>query len=321
MERNECCLFEKKYGFTKKQKSIQMCLFAIIIIGSIPELAKTDIYEMCITNIVLNIISTIMSYLAFMGIFQEAYIAMMCSAVYVLSVYRIYLLYIVNDREAGIFMMILPLIAYCIYRWKIWWREQRYLLLSIFFVGLAGLAVWYMIPIYQTYISGEFVPKYMQQTGLTVAHLLFHFWKHGEISVRDKMTVTDSFPLGVGFVFILALFIFYVLWYSGELKAHYYMGKICAVFGSIFLILSLNFFPWNYLQKQWNIISYILNRLQSLDRLLTIGVACVTIVFGYCLVWLKKQNGNWRYYLGIICGFISITTSSMYLIDFICAHR
>lgn len=321
MKEKRHCSLKREFGFTREQKSTQVCIFAIAVLASVPELMQMGLHEVGIINIVLNIMSSIIAYIVFREIFQEKYIALMCSALYVLSVYRIYLLYIADAREAVIFMMLLPLLVYGAYNINAWRKEHNYLPIIICIIGIIGLVIWYCAPIYNAYMNGEMQSKYMQQTGVTVAHLLFHFWEDGEVTVWDKVTVTNSFPLGVGFVLVLSLFIFLALWYSGELKENYCMGKVCAVTGSVFLILSLNVFPWNNLQKKWNIISYILNRLQSLDRLLTIAIVFVTIVYGYCLVWLKNQKGNWLYYLGIICGFISITTSSMYLIDFICAGR
>ena len=312
---------KREFGFTREQKSTQVCIFAIALLASVPEFMQMGLQEVGIINIVLNVMSGIIAYIVFREIFQEKYIALMCSALYVLSVYRTYLLYIADAREAVIFMMLLPLLVYGAYNINAWRKEHNYLPIIICIIGIIGLVIWYCAPIYNAYMNGEMQPKYMQQTGVTVAHLLFHFWERGEVTVWDKVTVTDSLPLGIGFVYILSLFLFGVLWYSGKLNKCYYSGKICAVIGSIFLMLSLNVFPWNYLQKKFSISSYFLYRMQSLDRFLMIAVVLLTVVFGYCLIWLKSQKGNWLYYLGIICGFISITTSSMYLVDFICAIK
>ena len=312
---------KREFGFTREQKSTQVCISAIAVLASVPELMQMGLHEVGIINIVLNVMSSIIAYIVFREIFQEKYIALMCSALYVLSVYRIYLLYMADAREAVIFMMLLPLLVYGAYNVNTWRKERKYLPIIICMIGIVGLVIWYCAPIYNAYMNGEMQPKYMQQTGVTVAHLLFHFWERGEVTVWDKVTVTNSLPLGVGFVNMLSLFMFGVLWYSGKLNKHYQKGKICAAIGSIFMVLSLNMFPWNYLQKRFGVISYFLSRMESIDRLLTISVALLTIVFGYCLLWLKSQKGNWLYYLGIICGFVSITTSSMYLVDFICTFK
>ena len=83
------------------------------------------------------------------------------------------------------------------------------------------------------------------------------------------------------------------------------------------MLMSLNIFPWDRIQRMNSITASLVSSLQFPNRFLGWGTVFLVAVCG-CLLWyFGKVGQKWNYYIGIICILLGVTTSGMYLLDYV----
>ncbi|MBQ7955107.1 MAG: hypothetical protein IJ282_05105 [Lachnospiraceae bacterium] len=184
----------------------------------------------------------------------------------------------------------------------------------------------YILPFWDNFFERNLQAYYLpagtiQDKGLYFPQLVFHWWKNGDNGLFGDAGMQSSQPVGVGLVLALSFAAFCILWYAGELrdkeKSVLSLGKTAAVFGGLLMFMSMNIFPWDSLQHLSGLTTVVISAVQFPGRFLGWGILWLVILAG-CLLWFfKEKAAKWYYYVSVVIVMISITTSSMYLLDFI----
>ncbi len=192
----------------------------------------------------------------------------------------------------------------------------------------AGFAIltslWFLVPFLDYYLTQDVHIRHVsartiQESGLTWAHLLFHFWTTGDHTPSAGMGVQYSHPVGIGLVLIVALVVFVALWFSGlkdEKRERLSFVKWIAVIGVVLLCMSTNVFPWDKIQSIHPVAASLVSSLQFPNRFLGWGTTCLVLVFGYCL-WYFVGNNRKAYQIMAVVAVAGVVTSGMYLLDYV----
>ena len=213
--------------------------------------------------------------------------------------------------------------------------------------ALSALAMscWYLVPFLDYYMNEDMHIRHVsartiQNRGLYLPQLLFHWWKLGDNAVSGDMGMVESHAMGVGLILAVAFCVFCILWFSGKLRKEsvceitetdtkettYFMkivsaGKLSCIVGGMLMLMSLNVFPWDWIQNINSVTASLVSSLQFPNRFLGWGTVFLVVVSG-CLLWyFKKSDKKWCFYISVICVLIGITTSSLYLLDYVCRDK
>lgn len=325
--------------------------------------------------IALNIATVWIAYYCFSRIFKNSYIGLMCSALYSLSIFRIYKLVITAATGEGSAVTFMPLILYGYFRvftedpkdkkYRTTWMPLAFgyagliqthvltceitvfltVVMCIVFVKKifhketflelckgAGAAVilslWFLIPFLDYFFREDLHVRHVgarriQNAGLYPAQLAFHYWKIGSNSIGGEWGMKDSYPMGIGLVLVIAFVVFAILWFSGKWrgkeKSIALVGKASVVFGGMLMLMSLEAFPWDKIQSLNGVFEALVGSLEFPHRFLGWATVFLVCAFGCCLWYLleQKENGKGSYYVGIVVALTGITTSSMFLLDYV----
>lgn len=198
--------------------------------------------------------------------------------------------------------------------------------------GAVLLSLWYLVPFLDYYLNEDLHIKHVsartiQDRGLYFPQLFFHFWKSGGNALLGEEGMRYSNPMGVGFVLGLGFIAFGVMWGNRYLRKCsksnknerniQTLGKVSFVLGGMLMIMSLNIFPWDMLQNLHPIAASLVSSIQFPNRFLGWATAFLVTLFGCCLSEFRCCGDKWKFYTGVICALIGITTSSMYLQDYV----
>ena len=324
----------------------------------------------------LNIATAWISYYCFGKIFKNRNIGLVCSALYTLSIFRIYKLLITSAVGEGSAVTFMPLVIYGLYR--IFTEEQEkpeyrtcWVPLMLGYTGLIQthvlsceitaivtivfcilhvrkflsskvwmefvkaatctvmLCLWYLVPFLDYYLTQDVHIKHVsgrtiQESGLTLAHLAFHFWRDGSNTPSAGMGMQYSHPVGIGLVLIVALCLYLIMWFGGIFEKNkterVAFTQKTALVGILLLCMSTNMFPWDKIQSMNSIFASLVSSLQFPNRFLGWGTVCLVLIFGFCLYYFQLHDKK-AYWVMIAVMFVGITTSSMYLLDYVKANQ
>lgn len=285
-----------KDGLSACRLSVGLFLYfpAMLRLLGFPLTASYNIY--CLA---LNLATAWISYFSFHHIFKNHWRGILCSALYTLSVYRMYALLVRSDACTVIGITFIPLTMYGIYRaFTENPRERKYRTAWI------AIVIGLLLPLLD-YFGAR--PGDMESMAggavrdgrIYFAQLAFHFWGGGEAALGEGERLR---PMGIGLVLVLGLGLFLILWFSGRLRGgkrrEQALAKGTALIGAALLFLGMRF-P---------------------DRFLGWGTGCMVYVFGYCLDALVEEHRK-GYLILLAAAFLGITTSDIYLLDHINAER
>jgi hypothetical protein len=128
-----------------------------------------------------------------------------------------------------------------------------------------------------------------------------------------------SHALGVGMVLIIGFAALFFLWFSGKWKmdsaSPIALGKFSFIVSGALMLMCLSVFPWDAIQKLGGPIASLISSLQFTNRFLGWTTLFLVAIYGCCLWFFHVKKQKWYYYLGIVLAFVSVTTSSLYLLD------
>ena len=227
---------------------------------------------------------------------------------------------IIQSHTLSCLMMGGMALLLCILYMKKVCRMQTFLVLCK--TGLFTLLInaWFLVPFLDYYITGDFVVNHLggvsvQARGVYLVHYLFAFFRDGISSNTDNMGMQQTESLGVGFAVTVCLFVYLWIVFTGrykekeQTKIQEYGSKI-ALIGGIVMILSTNFFPWDYLQHSNRIFSALISSLQFPMRLLTVTSLCFAFVAGLVVWQIHKweKPAVFRIFVIGIMGIAILTT-------------
>lgn len=309
--------------------------------------------------IALNIATVLIAYYSFSRIFRDKYIGVVGSALYTLSVFRIFKLVISSAVGEGSAVTFMPLVIYGFWRvfagdkydkayrnsWvpltigyagllqthvlsceitafltiivclvfikKIFCRETFWELCKGA-MGALVLSLWFLVPFLDYYLREDLHIKHVwartiQERGLYPTQLMFNWWSFG-----------DNYA-GVGFILMLGFLVFGVLWFSGRLvnlnPSVRKLGKTAWLLGGLLMLMSLEIFPWDAIQRTGHLAASLVSSLQFPNRFLGWGCAFLVLLCCLCLLYFKERKQKVLYFAGLLCVLAGIFTSGMYLDD------
>lgn len=319
----------------------------------------------------LNIATALIAYYSFSRIFRDKYIGLAGSALYTLSVFRLYKLMsmaTVGECSAIIF---LPLLVYGF--WRVFTQDRKdksyrtcWISLAFGYAGLfqthvlsceitalltvvlcvvmlkrvfrretfwelckgaAGalvMSAWFLVPFLDYYVREDMHIKHVwartiQERGIYPAQLLFHWWRFGGNAIIGESGMVHSQAMGVGFVPMLGLFVFVILWFGGRLARRedpvWKLGRISVVLGGMLLVMSQDFFPWDAIQNSSRLAASLVSSLQFPNRFLGWGSAFLVVLCCCCLYYFKENENRLLWAVGILCAAAAVASSSMYLTE------
>lgn len=214
-------------------------------------------------------------------------------------------------------------ILLCLVMWKKVLRKQTFWALAKTVIWSVLICSWFLIPFLDYMITGDFVihnvsARTIQMRGVYIAHLFtaIPFFGHNTIFFDNGMFETA--PVGVGFTLMLVLFFWLYLWFVGKgtelengllKKQEVILGKIVAIFAIIAMIMSLNLFPWDWIQSKHSILTTLVSSLQFPTRLFTIAsILLVTLAGVVCKYIISSGKELWKTVLVLVmCGLTIIT--------------
>lgn len=324
--------------------------------------------------ILLNFATAWIAFYCFYRILGKWWNGVICSALYTLSVFRIYKLLVTSAVGEGSALTFLPLVFYGLYRiFVVDPREAKYKTSWVpLMLGMAGLiqthvltceitalvvllfcivnvrkvfqkntilelmkgavsaaavSMWFLVPFIDYYLTQDVHIKHVsartiQDRGLYLAHLAFHFWSVGENTPMGDNGMQHSHPVGIGAMLIVGLVFFLILWFSGKLQGRRAsFAKKTAFISIILLIMSLSMFPWDRIQNMNRIFAALVSSIQFPNRFLGWGTICLVFLFGYCLCCLTEWGNKKGLWILTAAALIGITTSDMFLLDYTNAGR
>ena len=196
-----------------------------------------------------------------------------------------------------------------------------------------GLSLWFLVPFLDYYLTTNVHIKNLsartiQRTGMTPAHLAFHFWRNGIYTPNGETGVYQTHPVGVGLVLIVGLGLFGALVFGGALRGMNHdadndvnrnisrLAVVSALLGGLLLFMSTNVFPWDAVSGLSSLTATLVSSLEFTHRVLGWGTLFLVTVCGFCL-WYLRREGRWHYLTAAAVIIGCVITSSLYLLDFV----
>ena len=281
--------------------------------------------------VMINAATAFGSYAAFRKIFQEDYIGLLGSALYTMSIYRVFLLY--SEAELGEVLALIFLPFVLAGTCMVFYKEQKerrfgWIWLSL---GLSGMlrshilsfgivviflivfaviqfkmlketAVWrqiglsaaavlflncnYFYAALQYVRIGGFVINPVsgvpiQNKGVQIIQLFMGFYQAGGNREFGAGGVDNAVPVGLGIVFLLAVFVFcYFLFVYGEdfEKEEKSKGAIALGMGLFACVLATLCFPWDSVLKWSGLTSSLVSMIQAPWHFLQTALLAFTVL-------------------------------------------
>lgn len=333
-------------GRVRFNRQIWFFLVLTTVAASVPWLGTFRVRSLA--YILLNLFTAVSAFGCFAHLYEEEAIALLCAAMYTLSVYRIYILTAGGAPAEGIVLAILPWVL-CSWH-RVCAAEKRGGAL-----GRAGLVtlgaglIWYLSAFADVLLQGatDWHQMYLdtiQEKGLSFAHLWFQFWKGGSGIPQAMGDMRDTVSVGIGFVPMLGVCLFGALWFGNHLEQEHCKPNpakqnpteqnpperadlkrsgslssltkwvfVCAV---ITMAMSLHVFPWERLQSMSGLLFKLIGAIRFPYRFLGWGTLFAVEIFGYCL-WLFRRVQRQVYEAIFGVGVVGLLTGGIYLMNVI----
>lgn len=190
-------------------------------------------------------------------------------------------------------------------------------------LGALGLSLWFLVPFLDFYLTQNVHIKNLsartiQQTGLSLVHHTFQFWREGIYTPNGETGAYMTYPVGVGFILILGLCVFFALWLEGglrrEAKGLSGLAAVSAAAGILLLFMSTRLFPWDYIGSICPLTATLVSSLEFTHRVLGWGTLFLVTVCGFCLAYFKK-NARYCYLAAAGVTAACVVISGSYLMD------
>lgn len=157
----------------------------------------------------------------------------------------------------------------------------------------------------------------IQKRGLTLVHLLIHFWSAGTNLPEYGDGLNGSVPLGVGFLLMACGGVTAILWFNGKLngsdRPQNRFSRVLLVIGAIFLVMTQEYFPWDHIWMLNSLTHVLVGAIRDPARFLGWGTVCLVTSGGCCLMYWRERESRRR--LLTVLLVVGIATSGLYLTE------
>lgn len=220
-------------------------------------------------------------------------------------------------------------ILLCLILWKKVFRKETFLVLAKTVIWSTLICAWFIIPFLDYMVTGDFViqnvsARTIQERGLYIAHLFTATPFYGGNTQFQYTGMVGTAAVGVGFALLVILLVWMYLWIAENrdgwekslTTGERGLGKIAAVFSIVAMIMSLNLFPWDWIQSKHSVLATLVSSLQFPTRVLTIAsVLLVTLAGVVCKYVMSLEKEVWKHlFVGGVC-ILTVMTSLFTLND------
>lgn len=165
------------------------------------------------------------------------------------------------------------------------------------------LSLYFLVPFFDYYMNcyvniNNTVnnTQMIQNAGVYLAQY-FLFWH--TVFGQNTSAVADRFQMTPGFILMMVLVIAFIIWYRGKATSKV---KILTVFSAIFLFVSSNIFPWDFIAEH-SVIGNFLAQVQFPWRYLSIAIVFLTMLLGELLDLMPESlwNVSGELFKSILC--------------------
>lgn len=219
-------------------------------------------------------------------------------------------------------------ILLCLVLWKRVLRKETFAVLAKTVIWSALICAWFLVPFLDYMITGDFVihnvsARTIQERGLYIAHLFMTTPFYGGNTIFQHEGMVSTAAVGIGFALLVVLLIWLYLWFTEGCAVRkqlsmgeFGFGKIASIFAVLAMIMSLNIFPWDWIQSKHSILATLVSSLQFPTRVLTIASVLLVALAGVvCKYIMALEKSEWKHYFaGGLC-VLTIITSMLTLSD------
>ena len=209
-------------------------------------------------------------------------------------------------------------ILLCLILWKKVLRKETFLVLAKTVIWSTLICAWFIIPFLDYMVTGDFVIQHVsertiQERGLYIAHLFTAIPFYGSNTEFQYTGMKGTAAVGVGFTLLVVLLIWLYLRFvenHGSMKKGLTaeesgLGKIAAAFSVVAMIMSLNMFPWDWIQSKHSVLATLVSSLQFPTRVLTIASVLLVALAGVvCKYVMSLEKEVWKQLLWAAYAFL-----------------
>lgn len=195
----------------------------------------------------------------------------------------------------------------CLLMWRKTFRRETMLVLLKTVLATILCGGWLPAALLYLFRTGSF-PATLERTGsiqrggVYLANYLQLFFINGSSGRFDESGMMGMQPLGTGFAITVCVLLYLGLWFIGRYREKeaacgiLFFGRKLLAAGGLFLLMSLNSFPWDVIGRKNRLFYVLVNCLQSPSRLIPLAALC--FVFASCTAlwqvrrWEKPETGR-----------------------------
>lgn len=224
---------------------------------------------------------------------------------------------IIQSHILSTYMVAIFTIFLCVIMWKKVFRKETFLVLAKVVIFSSLICAWFIVPFLDYMSEGIFIinnvsGREIQYRGLYLAHLLKIFFFDGNNTFFYEHGLIDAEPWGLGGALLGGLVVFMAFCWTGiasnldkkMLKA----GKVAMFIGICAMIMSLQIFPWDRIQRLSGLTATLVSSLEFPTRFLciaTMALIFVTGVVGVCIWNTEKPLWKAGFVAGILVMFLA----------------
>ena len=182
--------------------------------------------------------------------------------------------------------------------------------------------LWFVIPLLDSMsmdISSKLRTERIQEQGLYPLQWISMFFAGTGMAVKNSMQSEIGLPLGVSFLvgILIAAYVCNIRKKEEQGSAEFSCMKICLVLGTVAMILTSRFFPWDTLASRSSLIEKVFCVIQYPWRYLVIASICFTVSTVLAVKLFEKNHS--KIYGGYVISmivFLNVISISYYYQDF-----
>ena len=214
--------------------------------------------------------------------------------------------HVLSCEIAGAFTILLCLL--CIRKV---FRKRTFAELVKVVVGTVLANIWFLLPMLDMMLADQYrysnnTGVYIQDRGILGSQIFFTMQNAGDNSRFQEYGMLGTEPIYVGVAALLGIIVYFAIRRQEQDKdrAHDKAAMIAFILGTVAILVSTYYFPWNALKDMNSVLELLTTMIQFPTRLTTIATIAMTMVACTAGYWaLRRKEGVVRNaFLIAMCG-------------------